>query len=115
MRFFRRDQVPDDESLTRADLERAYDKGVHDGQRRHRSHPILGTLVALAAILGVGMIYLAAREGSFTRGGQVVDQKLASAADSAQVASQNAAVATQNAGQRVQDAGDRLRQDSVAR
>jgi hypothetical protein len=108
MRFWRRDEVPTDEETTRADMERAYEKGVTDERRRHHSHPILGALMLVAAIIGVGMIYLAAHEGSFTRGGQVVDQKLASAADTANSASQNAAVATQNA-------GERLRQDSASR
>ncbi len=37
----------------------------------------------MVALAGAGMMYLAAREGSFSRGGEVVDLKLASAADGA--------------------------------
>ena len=79
MRFWRRNEVPADEAATRADVERAYEQGRQDEARRHRSHPVLGALVFVAALVGVGMIYLAAHEGSFTQGGQVVDHKLASA------------------------------------
>jgi hypothetical protein len=115
MRFWRRNEVPADEAATRADVERAYEQGRQDEARRHRSHPVLGALVFVAALVGVGMIYLAAHEGSFTQGGQVVDQKLASAADTARSASKDAATATTNAGQTVQDAGQQLRQNSTAR
>jgi hypothetical protein len=115
MRFFRRrDDIPEDDAA-REEIERAYQRGREDEARRHRSHPILAILVFAAAALGAGMIYLAAHEGSFTRGGQVVDQKLASAADTAHSASQTAAAATVNAGQDVQSAGQTLRQDSAAR
>ncbi len=115
MRLWRRDDVPADEGLTRADVERAYEKGRTDERHRHHSHPILGVLMFLAAVVGVGMIYLAAREGSFSRGGEVVDQKLASAADNAQVASQDAASAAVNAGDKAKDAGQNLRQNTLDR
>ncbi len=107
MRWWRKDPPPD-AAASEGDVERAYEQGRLDERRRRRSHPIIATLVFLAAVVGVGMIYLAAREGSFTRGGELVDRKLASAADTTHQASQNAAVVAQNAGQT-------LRQNSVNR
>jgi hypothetical protein len=122
MQWWRRRDAPIDtvsdaevERVHEADLERAYEKGRMDERLRHRSHPILAALLFVAAVVGVGMIYLAAHEGSFSRGGAVVDQKLATAADKTQVASQDAAVAAVNAGQTVQDAGQTLRENSVQR
>ena len=79
MRFWRRDEEPERIELTKKDLELAHERGVEEERKRHRSHPILGALVFVVAVIGAGMIYLAAHEGSFTRGGEVVDQKLASA------------------------------------
>lgn len=113
MRWWRRDAPL--EAASEVEVERAYEQGRMDERRRHRSHPILATLMFVAAVLGVGMIYLAAREGSFSRGGAVVDQKLASAADTTHAASQEAAVAAVNAGQTVQSAGENLREKSVNR
>jgi hypothetical protein len=85
MRLWRgRDRDDLDESAAvEADVERAYERGRQDERRRHRSHPVLASLMFLAAVVGVGAIYLAAREGSFTHAGQVVDHKLASATGSA--------------------------------
>ncbi len=68
---------------TEADLKTAYERGRRDERARHKSHPFLAMSVAVVALVGAGMIFLAAREGSFSRGGEVVDLKLASAADSA--------------------------------
>ncbi len=117
MRFFGRNQRVETSVLTKADIERAYERGREDERKRHRRrrHPVLGFLVFVAAVAGVAMIYLAAQQGSFTRGGQVVDQKLATAADHAQVASQDAAVAADKAGQSAQNAGETLRQNTINR
>jgi hypothetical protein len=91
MLFHRRKALsPAKDALTNEDVERAYDRGVHDERRRHRSHPILGAILLVAAAIGVGEIYLAARAGSFAGGGQVVDQKLASTSGAAQPAGQGA-------------------------
>jgi hypothetical protein len=81
---------------TEADVEAAYEKGRRDERRRHHSHPILTLVVAVIALLGGTMIYLAAREGSFARGGQVMDAQLAQASQNAQVASQDVAETAQS-------------------
>lgn len=78
-----------------ADVEAAYDKGRRDERSRHRSHPILTLVVAVIALVGGTMIYLAAREGSFAQGGQVVDHQLSQATQNAQVASQDVAQTAQ--------------------
>jgi hypothetical protein len=76
--------------------------GRREGRLSRRRHPMLGLLVGLVAVAGAAMLALAAHEGSFTRGGQVVDQKLSSAAGQAQNAGADAiaqtGVAIQNAG-----------------
>jgi len=49
------------------------------------------------------MVYLAAREGSFARGGQVVDATLGQAAAPARSAADNAGNALENAGRSLKD------------
>jgi len=80
---------------TEAEVGAAYDKGRRDERSRHRSHPILTLVVAVIALVGGAMIYLAAREGSFAQGGQVMDKQLAQASQNAQVASQDVAQTAQ--------------------
>jgi hypothetical protein len=89
-------------------LKEAYELGRREERARHRGHPLVALVVFLVALVGAGMMYLAAREGSFSRGGQVVDQKLASAARQAGAAGQGAATA-------VSGAGANLQQQSVRR
>jgi hypothetical protein len=93
-------------------VRQAYDRGRRDERaRRPRRHgsPLLTLVVLLAAAAGVGAIYLGVHEGSFSRGGQVVDQRLAGVSQPAQQATRNAADragdALQNAGQRIKQAG----------
>jgi hypothetical protein len=93
-------------------VRQAYDRGRRDERaRRPRRHgsPFLTLVVLLAAAAGVGAIYLGVHEGSFGRGGQVVDQKLSGVTQPAQQATRNAADragdALQNAGQRIKQAG----------
>ncbi len=66
-----------------AEIRKAYERGRRDERARHRSHPFLAMMVFMVALAGAGMMYLAAREGSFSRGGEVVDLKLANATDNA--------------------------------
>jgi hypothetical protein len=84
----------------------AYAAGVRQGLRearaRRRGHPVLGLLVALVAVAGAAMLALAAHEGSFSRGGQVVDQNLSVAADQAKSAGADAVSKT---GQAIENAG----------
>ena len=93
------------------DHREAFAEGVRQGRQqeraRHRGHPFLALVVALIAVVGVAMVALAVKEGSFSRGGQVVDQQISTAADKAQTASQTAAVRT---GQAIQDAGTKIQQ-----
>ena len=91
------------------DHEDAFEKGVREGRlaerRRHQGHPLLKLAVAVVAVAGAAVLALAAHEGSFSRGGAVVDRNLAVAADNAQVGAAHAAA---QAGQAVKDAGDTL-------
>ena len=94
----------------------AFAAGVREGRRekretrvKRRGHPVLGLLVALVAVAGAAMLALAAHEGSFTGGGQVVDQHLTAAADQAQAAADQAKTASADAvtktGQAIENAG----------
>jgi hypothetical protein len=78
--------------------------------RRRRRHPMIGLLVAVVAVAGAAMLALAAREGSFARGGQVVDQNLSAAAGQAQNAGADAIART---GQAIQSAGASLERKSA--
>lgn len=113
MRLFPRREAEAPAGLTKTDLEHAYDRGRHDERKRHHSHPILGLIIAALAILGVGAVYLGLHEGSFSKAGQVVDAKLATAADRTQVASLGAAQKVADAGSAAQQAGQTLRQNDA--
>jgi hypothetical protein len=76
-------------------------QGRREEKKRH-SHPILTLMVVLIALAGAAMLAVAAKEGSFSRGGQVVDQNLAVAADQAKIKAADAAAQT---GQAIQNAG----------
>ena len=73
----------------------AFAEGIRRGRveerARHRGHPVLMLLVLLVAVAGAAVIALAAREGSFSQGGQVVDRQLSVAADKAATAGRDAA------------------------
>jgi len=79
--------------------------GRHEARLRRRRHPMIGLLVAIVALAGAAMMALAVHEGSFARGGQVVDQNLQSAAGQAQNAGADALART---GQAIQSAGASL-------
>lgn len=95
------------------DEHQAFAAGRREGYReergRHRGHPLIGLLVALVAVAGAAMLALAVHEGSFTKGGQVVDQNLAAAAGQAQSAG---AGALNKTGQAIQNAGATLQQQA---
>ncbi|MDB5458360.1 MAG: hypothetical protein JWO72_101 [Caulobacteraceae bacterium] len=80
-------------------------QGRLDERRRHHGHPLLKLAVVVVAVAGAAVLALAAHEGSFSRGGAVVDRNLAVAADNAQV---SGAQAVAQAGQAVKDAGTSL-------
>jgi hypothetical protein len=86
----------------KADLREAYERGRRDERALRRRHPVLMTLLFLAAAVGAILIGLAAANGSFTRAGGVVDQNLAVAANRAEPAVRDAAA---SASQSIKDAG----------
>ncbi|HEY2751666.1 hypothetical protein [Phenylobacterium sp.] len=67
----------------RADVREAYERGRKDERASRKRHPFLMTVTFVAAICGVALLALAAVNGSFASGGQVVDQNLSLAADRA--------------------------------
>ena len=97
------------------DSRRAFAAGRRVGRRearlRQRRHPVLGLLVGVVALAGAAMLALAAHEGSFARGGQVVDQNLSAAAGQAQNAGADAIART---GQAIQNAGASLEHKTAA-
>jgi hypothetical protein len=88
----------------------AYERGRRDERARHsrkRGSPVLTTVLLLAAAAGVFVIYLGVSQGSFGRGGQMVDQSISNAAASAMNVVHRT---TQQAGDALQNAGQRLKQ-----
>ncbi len=95
-----------------ADVNTAYERGRRDERERRRIHPILSLMVVVVALIGGGMLYLGAREGSFSRGGEVVDQGIAHATGRAQTVAQGA---VSGAGADISQAGQSLQQTTVRR
>lgn len=95
-----------------ADLKAAYECGRRDERSRRRGHPVIALAVSTVAVIGAGIIGIAASYGSFTGGGQVIDRQLSIAAGQAEMASRDAAIAT---GEAVRDAGDTLRARTLNR
>lgn len=73
-----------DHDPARSDVRQAYEMGRRDAHRARKRHPVIMTLLVLAAIVGVVVLALAAVNGSFGGAGAVVDQNLATAADKAE-------------------------------
>jgi hypothetical protein len=88
------------------ELRAAYERGRRDERRGRKRHPILMTLMVVVAVLGVVLLALAAKEGSFARSGQVVDDSLNVAAERAQPAAREAAA---DAGQSLREVGQNIR------
>ncbi|HEY2709190.1 MAG TPA: hypothetical protein VGI95_14145 [Caulobacteraceae bacterium] len=88
---------------------KAYERGRRDERARHprpRSHPVLGTVLVLAAAAGAFVIYLGVQQGSFANGGSMVDQHIQNAAQGAQQAGRNA---VDKAGDALENAGQNLK------
>ncbi|HEX3700011.1 MAG TPA: hypothetical protein VHV27_04990 [Phenylobacterium sp.] len=95
-----------EETLDKADLRDAYERGRQDERARRKRHPIGMTLTFALALVGVVLLGLAAVNGSFGRAGQLVDSQLTIAQQqAAPVASQ----AANNAGQSLRDAAQTAR------
>ena len=100
-----------DSGRSQADVDRAYQRGRREERARHPGHPILALFVFLVAVMGAGMVILAASQGSFTRGGQVLDRGLAGVAEHAWAGSRSATVLVADAGQTLKQ--NTLRQNSA--
>jgi hypothetical protein len=98
-------QDPND--LDRLDLREAYDRGRRDERASRKRHPVLMTLMFLAAAVGLALIVLAAVNGSFGGAGQVMDQNLTTAADKAEPIVRDAAGDANRAVQNATSSSDR--------
>lgn len=78
-------------ALTDKDLRESYDRGRRDEAGRHKRNWLVTLLTALLALVGALILVLAAINGSFARGGAVLDRQLSIAADNAEPAVRNAA------------------------
>lgn len=82
------------------ELRDAYERGRKDEAGRHKRNWLTTILTWLLALVGVVVLALAALNGSFQRGGAVIDQQLSIAADRAEPAVREAAA---DAGEAIQD------------
>ena len=94
------------ERIDAVDVRQAYERGRRDERARHRGSPLAALLVLLVAMAGGAVLFLAAREGSFTRGGEVIDRNVQAAAQTAQAPIRNAA---DNTGNALRNAGDNIK------
>ncbi|MFI4974529.1 MAG: hypothetical protein ACHP84_08325 [Caulobacterales bacterium] len=85
----------------------AYTRGRSDERARRRSSPLIAMALILVAAAGGTILYLAAREGSFSAGGEVVDRQVAKAADATSQATKGVA---DQAGNALEGAGQNLKQ-----
>ena len=99
--------VSEADGLADDELRAAYERGRRDERKARKRHPVLMALTVVVAALGVVLLGLAAKEGSFARSGQVVDQSLTVAADRAEPAARDAAA---DAGQSLREVGENIRQ-----
>ena len=81
----------EDATDIRTDLRKAYERGRLDERARRRRHPFLMTITFLFAIVGLVSLALAAMNGSFARGGAMMDDGLSIAASRAGPAARQAA------------------------
>lgn len=102
MRVFKERHIAADTTMMAEDLKDAYNKGRRDERASRSSHPFIAMAVVGLALVGGSLLFLAAREGSFSTAGQVADQKIAIAAAEAGPALDNAASRT---GEALKDAG----------
>ena len=96
----------------------AYDRGRRDERarqsRRRRGFPMITLLLLAVAGAGATAVYLGVQQGSFARGGQVVDQNIASVSQTvnhtAAVPQQAARSVADQAATKLQEAGQQLKQ-----
>jgi hypothetical protein len=97
-------------------MRRAYQRGRRDERARARGARRRGSwlakgLVLLVACFSILVVALAVHEGSFARGGQLIDRSIADASSSAV---RTTKLAQARAGQAMQQAGDRLQHSGAA-
>jgi hypothetical protein len=93
------------------DLRAAYNRGRIDERRARRHHPFIALAVVILAIIGAWLLFLAARDGSFSSGGEAADRNLSTAAQEARPALRDAGEAIKDAGATIKDKS----QDAVQR
>jgi len=98
-----------------AAMRRAYLRGRRDERALQRGAnrggvSVANLIVLFAACLCVLFVALAIHEGSFARGGQVLDRRIAAASASAR---QTTELAVAEAGQAIQNVGGRLKQSAA--
>ena len=102
----------EDASVVKRKVHDAYVQGKREERFRRRGFPTLKILVLLVAAIGVIAVYYALREGSFSGGGAVVDNKLAQVGEQAapvvQDAKHGAATAAKKSGQALERTGEAL-------
>ena|SRR5580658_6334789 len=104
---------PEREAMER----RAYERGRRDERarqtRRRRGFPLITLLLLAVAGAGVTAVYLGVQEGSFARGGQVVDQNIASVSrtvsNTAAVPRQAARSVADQAAAKLDEAGQQIK------
>lgn len=90
--WMKRDRTETGYAPQEGELLAAYERGRRDERARNRGkrHPILTIAVALVALVGGAALVLAAINGGFGPGGQVLDTQIAQATDQAVPAVQGA-------------------------
>lgn len=93
-------------TATAHELKAAYEQGRRDERADRKRHPVIMTGLFVLAIAGASLLTLAAVKGSFSNGGEVADQQIATAAAEAAPVIQDAASRT---GDAAREAGSNLR------
>jgi Tfp pilus assembly protein FimT len=96
-------------AATTVNADDAYDRGRRDERARRRGSPLMTFVLLIVVAIGAVLIYFAIQNGSFSRGGAVVDQKLSNAAATVQAPIRGAA---DTAGTALENAGSHLKQDA---
>jgi flagellin-like protein len=91
---------------SQAEIDAAYERGRARSRRSRGASPLLTLVVLIAVVVAGAFIYLAIRNGSFSSGGAVVDQKLDQVAHTVNAPIKNAAITT---GSALQNAGEHLK------
>jgi hypothetical protein len=96
------------------DLRAAYNRGRVDERRARRHHPFIALAVIVLAMIGAWLLFLAARDGSFSSGGESADRNLSTAAQEARPVLRDTGEALKDAGGAIKDKGqDALQRDQA--